>query len=113
MSESPSDPGGTRSAAAFATCVLIWGSTFLLISIGNDSVPPMWGATLRLAIAATVMFALVFAFGRRVPVGPALRAAVGYGVFQFGFNLPLLYWGQMVVPSGLAAVVFASRYPTK
>ncbi len=108
MSETPAAPGSTRTALAFATCTLIWGSTFLFISIGNDTVPPMWAAGLRLMVAAVVMVALVRALGRSLPRRSALRAAAWYGLFQFGFNLPLLYWGQMVVPSGLAAVVFAT-----
>lgn len=101
-------PGGLRDGLAFATCTMIWGSTFLVIRIGNETVPPMWAATLRLAVAALVLVALVSALGRRLPGGAALRAAAGYGLFQFGINLPLLYWGELVVPSGLAAVVFAT-----
>src|SRR5437764_11895146 len=37
---------------AFAACSTIWGSTFLAISIGNDALAPVWGATLRLALAS-------------------------------------------------------------
>lgn len=108
MSEPASSPGAARHGLAFAVCTLIWGSTFLFISIGNDTVPPMWAATLRLAIAAAVLLALVLGRGRALPTGPALKAAAWYGLFQFGLNLPLLYWGEMVVPSGLAAVVYAT-----
>jgi drug/metabolite transporter (DMT)-like permease len=108
MPEPPTPPGAARTSLAFATCTLIWGSTFLFIRIGNDTVPPLWAATLRLVIAAVVMVALVRALGRRLPRGPALRAAAWYGLFQFGFNVPLLYWGELVVPSGPAAVVYAT-----
>jgi drug/metabolite transporter (DMT)-like permease len=108
MPEPQSAPGAARTSLAFATCTLIWGSTFLVIRIGNDTVPPMWAAFLRLVVAGVVMAALVPALGRVFPKGRALRAAAWYGLFQFGFNLPLLYWGEMVVPSGLAAVVFAT-----
>ncbi len=108
MSEPSTSPATARTALAFATCTLIWGSTFLFIRIGNDTVPPMWAASLRLVVAAVVMVALVIALGRALPRGPALKAAAWFGLFQFGFNLPLLYWGEMVVPSGLAAVVFAT-----
>lgn len=108
MPQPPTPPGPVRTSLAFTTCTLIWGSTFLFISIGNDTVPPLWAATLRLVVAAVVMITLVHALGRGLPRGPALRSAAWYGLFQFGFNLPLLYWGEMVVPSGLAAVVFAT-----
>lgn len=108
MSGTPNPPGVARSTLAFATCTLIWGSTFLFISIGNDTVPPVWAATLRLALAAAVMLALARVARRPLPRGAARRAAVWYGLFQFGLNLPLLYWGELTVPSGLAAVVYAT-----
>ena len=93
---------------AFAACGAIWGSTFLVISIGNDALAPMWGATLRLALATLLLGAWTVARGHGLPRGAALRAALGYGVAQFGVNLPLLYWGEKRVPSGLSAIVYAT-----
>jgi putative membrane protein PagO len=43
-----------------------------------------------------------------LPRGRALAYAAGYGFFQFGVNFPLLYWGELVVPSGLSAILFAT-----
>ena len=101
--------GGTAKPwMAFAACGAIWGSTFLVISIGNDTLAPVWAATLRLTLAALLLGAWTRARGRALPRGAALRAALGYGVAQFGVNLPLLYWGEKLVPSGLSAVVFAT-----
>lgn len=93
---------------AFAACGAIWGSTFLVISIGNDALAPVWAATLRLTLAAILLVGWTRARGRKLPRGAALRAALGYGAAQFGVNLPLLYWGEKLVPSGLAAVVYAT-----
>jgi drug/metabolite transporter (DMT)-like permease len=101
-------PGVAKPWAAFAACGAIWGSTFLVISIGNDALAPVWAATLRLTLAALLLTAWTRARGRTLPRGAALRAALGYGVAQFGVNLPLLYWGEKRVPSGLAAVVYAT-----
>ena len=93
---------------AFASCTLIWSSTFVAISIGNDALPPMWGVSLRLALAAIILAAIARATGDGLPRGAAARAAAGYGVCQFGVGFPLLYWGEQAVPSGLAAVVYAT-----
>jgi drug/metabolite transporter (DMT)-like permease len=93
---------------AFGACGAIWGSTFLVISIGNDALAPVWAATLRLALAAVLLGAWTLARGRALPRGAALRAALGYGVGQFGVNLPLLYWGEKLVPSGVSAVLYAT-----
>ena len=94
--------------AVFIGCCLIWGSTFLAIRIGNEAVPPVWAATLRLALAAPLLTGLALATRQRFPSGPALRGALLFGIFNFGFNLSLLYWGEHVVPSGIAAVLYAT-----
>jgi drug/metabolite transporter (DMT)-like permease len=99
---------GTRAWLAFSACSAIWGSTFLVISIGNDALAPVWAASLRLLLAALLLTAWAVARGQRLPRGPAARAAILYGVFQFGINFPLLYWGETVVPSGLSAVFYAT-----
>jgi len=92
----------------FIGCCLIWGSTFLAIRIGNEAVPPVWAATLRLFLAAPLLAGLVLATRQRFPRGPALRGALLFGLFNFGVNLSLLYWGERVVPSGIAAVLYAT-----
>jgi drug/metabolite transporter (DMT)-like permease len=106
----PDSPSGasTKPWVAFGACGAIWGSTFLVISIGNDTLAPVWAATLRLVLAAVLLAAWTRVRGQPLPRGAALRAALGYGVAQFGVNLPLLYWGEKVVPSGLSAVVYAT-----
>ena len=42
------------------------------------------------------------------PRGAALRAALLYGLLQFGVNFSLLYWGETRFPSGLTAVLYAT-----
>ena len=98
----------SRRYAAFVGCCLIWGSTFLAIRVGNQAVPPLWAATLRLMLAAPLLALLVAVRGDRWPRGAALQGAILYGVFNFGVNLAFLYWGERVVPSGIAAVLFAT-----
>jgi len=94
--------------AAFAGCILVWGSTFLVISIGNDTVPPLWAASLRLGLASILLTALTWLTGRSLPRGAALRAAAGFGFLNFGLSFCLLYWGEKTVPSGLAAVLYGT-----
>jgi drug/metabolite transporter (DMT)-like permease/protein-S-isoprenylcysteine O-methyltransferase Ste14 len=87
---------------------LIWGSTFLAIRIGNESVAPLWAATLRLAIAAVLLLAIARVTRAPLPRGEALKGAALFGFFNFGINFALLYWGQMRVPSGVAAIFYAT-----
>lgn len=94
--------------AAFAACCLIWGSTFLAIRVGNETVPPEWAATLRLVLAAPLLALVALARRDTWPRGGALRGAILFGTFNFGVNFGFLYWGERVVPSGIAAVLYAT-----
>ena len=104
---SPSVPAA-RPWLAFAACGVIWGSTFLVISLGNDTLPPVWAATLRLIAASLLLGGFTVARRLPWPRDDAMRAAIGFGACQFGINFPLLYWGEKLVPSGLAAVLYAT-----
>lgn len=94
--------------AAFFGCCLVWGSTFLVIQLGNAAMPPFWAAALRLAIALVLLLALLAVFRVPFPRGAAFRAAAWFGFLNFGLSFVLLYWGETRVPSGLTAVIYAT-----
>lgn len=93
---------------AFATCALIWGSTFLAIRISNEALPPLWASTLRLVLAGLILSAILLVSREALPKGKGAKVAVIYGILTFGINFPLLYWGQVAIPSGMAAVMYAT-----
>jgi len=97
-----------RIAVTFVACALIWGSTFLAIRFGNEATPPVWAATIRLAIASALLFGIAAAFRMPLPRGQALRGAAWWGLFNLGVSLSLLYIGETTVPSGISAVLFAT-----
>jgi drug/metabolite transporter (DMT)-like permease len=99
---------GTAPWLAFGVTCAIWGSTFLFIRIGNDTTPPIWGAAVRLSLASVILMGLAFAVRAPWPRGAQLRAAIWFGVIDFGVSLPLLYWGEQRVPSGIAAVLYST-----
>jgi len=99
---------GPSQYAAFVGMCLIWGTTFLAIRIGSEAVPPLWGATLRLILAA-ILNAIVALLTRAAwPRGSALLGIATFGFLNLGVNFALLYWGEMTVPSGIAAVFYAT-----
>ncbi|HEY6221067.1 MAG TPA: EamA family transporter [Candidatus Eisenbacteria bacterium] len=105
---SPSESHKPTQYAAFVGMSLIWGTTFLAIRIGNEAVPPLWGATIRLALAAALN-ALVAAMTRaHWPQGAALKGIALFGFLNLGVNFVLLYWGEQTVPSGIAATLYAT-----
>jgi len=108
MTERSHSGRGAGPWLAFATCCAIWGSTFLFIRIGNDTTPPVWGAGVRLALAAVAFALLAAAVRAPWPRGAELRAALMFGAVDFGVSLPLLYWGEQRIPSGVAAVIYST-----
>jgi drug/metabolite transporter (DMT)-like permease len=97
-----------RIGLAFVATALIWGSTFLAIRLGNEATPPVWAAAMRMALASVLLFGIAAAFRMPLPRGEALRGAALWGLFNLGVNLSLLYIGETTVPSGIAAVLFAT-----
>lgn len=79
-----------------------------MIRLGNQVVDPLWAATLRLGLASVALFGLTWLLGRKLPSGKGLEAAVLYGLGEFGAGFALLYWGETLVPSGVAATLFAT-----
>jgi drug/metabolite transporter (DMT)-like permease len=106
----PAHPEPRRAGhyAAFSGMCLIWGSTFLVIRIGNEAVAPIWAACLRLVIAFVLLVAMAVITRAPFPRGAALRGALLYGFLNLGVNFALLYWGEQRVPSGIAAVLYAT-----
>jgi drug/metabolite transporter (DMT)-like permease len=86
---------------------LIWGSTFLAIRVSNqEGYDPFAAALVRLLVAAGFLLALGAAMRIAWPRGRALALAVLAGNLIFGANWLLLYWGELTVPSSLAAVTW-------
>jgi len=95
-------------AAAFVALCVIWSSTWLAIKWGLEDLPPISFAALRFVIAIIALLAVSLG---RVPLLPRNRAdwvLLGFtGVLMFAVNYGLLFWGELHVSSGLAAVLQA------
>jgi drug/metabolite transporter (DMT)-like permease len=103
--------GAVQYLAFLAMCG-IWGTTFLVIRIGNESVAPLWSASLRLVIASVLGGLIAFLSGARWPRGQALRGIAVFGILNLGLSFVLLYWAELTVPSGVAAVLYATTAVT-
>jgi drug/metabolite transporter (DMT)-like permease len=101
-------PDGARTWAAFFGVVLIGGANFIAVSVSNGELPPLFGATLRFALAAVLFF--LIGLVARVPAARG-RAAVGaalYGVLGFGVAYAFLYSALVGLPAGTASVIVAT-----
>ncbi len=95
-----------RIPAAWLTLCVVWSSTWLAIKWGLEDLPPVSFAGIRFVVA---VIALVAISAGRVPLLPRNRAdwvLLAYtGVLMFALNYGLLFWGELHVSSGLAAVL--------
>ena len=77
----------------------------------SQGVPPFTGVALRFALAGVLLVALAPSLGVRL--GRAPREPVLWlvnGVLSFCLSYSAVYWAEQYIPSGLAAVLFAT-YP--
>lgn len=108
MSKSPSKP---ILIATFAVLCIIWGTTWAVIQIGLEGIPPFSGVAIRFAIAGFILLAV--ARLSKVRLGSSRNEKILWvvnGLLSFCISYGVVYWAEQWVPSGLAAVLFAT-YP--
>ncbi|MDH3628804.1 MAG: EamA family transporter [Acidobacteriota bacterium] len=97
--------------AVFAALCLIWGTTWSVIRVGLEGIPPFAGVAIRFFIAGVLLAFLARLLGVRMGRLPNERTLwIVNGVLSFCVSYGVVYWGEQWVPSGLAAVLFAT-YP--
>ena len=96
-------------AGAFFTLCVVWSSTWLAIKIGLRDLPPISYAAIRFLIAIVVLLAVSIGRARLIPGNRTEYIILAWtGVLMFTVNYALLFWGELHVSSGLAAVLQAT-----
>lgn len=95
--------------AAFVALCAIWGSTWFAIKVGLRDLPPISFAGIRFALAALILYAIVTAKGLRLPRARRdWRLLLWTGVLSITINYALVFWAELHISSGLAAVLNAT-----
>src|SRR5215468_9708040 len=90
---------------AWVTLCIVWSSTWLAIKIGLRDLPPVSFVAIRFLIAIIVLLAVSIGRTRLVPLRRNDYAVLAItGVLMFAVNYTLLFWAELHVSSGLAAV---------
>ncbi len=91
---------------ALATVCIIWGTTYLALRIGVLHFPPFLFSAIRQTAAGLLLGGFVLAFlNVSRPSGIHIfRQAIG-GFLLITLGNGLVAWGEMYVPSGLAAII--------
>ena len=85
----------------------VLGTTWGAIRIGLEGVPPFTGAAIRFAISAALLLAVARWFRVRFR-RKERRIWLWNGLLLFTISYGVVYWAEQWVPSGLAAVLFAT-----
>src|SRR6184192_2967763 len=94
---------------AWLTLCAVWSSTWLAIKIGLRDLPPISFVVIRFLIAIIVLLAVSIGRTRLLPLRRNDYAVLAItGVLMFAVNYTLLFWGELHVSSGLAAVLQAT-----
>lgn len=101
-------PRSTAAPLLIALLCLIWGSTWFGIRICLHDQPPLTSAALRFLLAGLAMTALAPRLRRFETAPPPPRWLwLTAGATSFAGSYGILYAAETVVPSGIAAVLWA------
>jgi drug/metabolite transporter (DMT)-like permease len=94
---------------AWLTLCVVWSSTWLAIKIGLRDLPPISFVAIRFLIAIAVLLAVSIGRTRLLPLRRNDYAVLAItGILMFAVNYTLLFWAELHVSSGLAAVLQAT-----
>src|SRR5256886_1778831 len=94
---------------AWVTLCIVWSSTWLAIKIGLRDLPPVSFVAIRFLIAIIVLLAVSIGRTRLLPLRRNDYVVLAItGVLMFAVNYTLLFWAELHVSSGLAAVLQAT-----
>jgi len=94
---------------AWVTLCVVWSSTWLAIKIGLRDLPPISFVAIRFLVAIVVLLAVSIRRTRLLPRGRNDYVVLAItGILMFAVNYTLLFWAELHVSSGLAAVLQAT-----
>lgn len=92
----------------FILISIIWGSTWLAIKVGLESIPPFYGVAIRFTLALFLLSCFMLIRGERLPVDRNSKFVyLQLGVCSFSIPFALVYWAEQYIPSSLASILFA------
>lgn len=117
MTTAPNARGGAAAArprrtlllAAYAAVYVIWGSTYLAIRVGIDTLPPFGMGATRFLAAGALLYAWARWRGAPRPTRAEWAAAAVVGALLLLVGNGAVTWAEQRVASGVAALLIATE----
>src|SRR5260370_22817057 len=98
----------THVLIAFAEVYILWGSTYIFIRIGVETIPPIVLAGIRHIAMGLVFYPLFRHISKEKPTLSQWRATIITGLLLLLCGNGALSWAETRVPSGIAALLVAT-----
>ena len=102
------DRPNIRAYIAWIAICIIWGTTYLFIRIGVETIPPMLFAGFRWIIAGVILITILGLSGKQFPKKEDLIHIAIIGIALIGLGNGLVVVGEQYIESGLAALLITT-----
>lgn len=98
---------GVAIAIAWVFLALVWGTTWSVVKVGLEDLPPISFAGIRFALAAAILWTIILLTRRSsIPRRRSDWILIGStALITISLQYALQFWGQQHVASGLSAVL--------
>ena len=97
-----------KTLLAFGFIYFVWGSTYFAIRVGVHEVPPLMFAAMRFFAAGAALYGWTRLRSERAPTRRQWISACILAFLIFVGDYGLLFWAEIRVASGIAAVMMAT-----
>lgn len=91
---------------AWLFLAVVWGTTWSVVKVGLEDLPPVSFAGIRFALAAVILWTVILVARRPIPHTRREWNLIGAtALVTISLQYGLQFWGQQYVASGLSAVI--------
>jgi drug/metabolite transporter (DMT)-like permease len=105
LNQKTDPPSSIAIWTAMISVYLLWGSTYLAIRIGIETIPPFMMAATRFLIAGGILYAVRRSMGDGRPSCSEWRSAAVIGILLLVGGNGGVVWAEQRVASGIAALL--------
>ncbi|MBJ6761387.1 EamA family transporter [Myxococcaceae bacterium JPH2] len=96
-----------KIAVAYCICFLLWGSTWAVVKVGLQDLPPLHFVGTRMLVAGLALLPFARAGAAALDVRTGWRI-VGLGLLQLTIPFGFLFTAQQWIPSSWSALLFST-----